>query len=405
MKSKSSWQKIYLNQIGTLERGKGLQKNDFTNSGTPCIHYGQIFTHYGGFAKSTISFVSQKTVEECSIVHPGDTILAITSENVQDLCKSTVWLGSEDIATGGHSGIFRHNQNPKFLGYFFQSEYFNHQKAKYAKGTKVIEINPEDILNRIKIKLPDLETQQKIVQILDTWNDAIELLNKRILSEKEKFAIFQHNLFMNSDYDKVPLGHLSTMHSGGTPNSKVADFYGGDVLWVSIADMTSVDNLYLNETKKHLTKKGFDSSSAIKIHPKGSVLYAMYASIGECVIAGRDMTSSQAILGINCKTDKLYNKYLYYYLTSNKQKIKTLGQQGTQSNLNAKMVKEFEIPLPPLEMQVAISKKLDAQVELIQYLEDNKKHYLTQYKYLLNHLISGDFDLTNIKLEKGKEQQ
>lgn len=314
---------------------------------------------------------------------------------------------NNDLTFQRSVAIIRFNKTkiiPKFAYYQIQTNAFQKELARReSKGAQGGVYLGE--LAKIQMLVPDLETQQKIVQILDTWNDVIELLNKRILSEKEKFTIFQHNLFMNSDYDKVPLGHLSTMHSGGTPNSKVADFYGGDILWVSIADMTTVDDLYLNETKKHLTKKGFDSSSAIKIHPKGSVLYAMYASIGECVIAGRDMTSSQAILGINCKTDKLYNKYLYYYLTSNKQKIKTLGQQGTQSNLNAKMVKEFEIPLPPLEMQVAISKKLDAQVKLIQYLEDNKKHYLTQYKYLLNHLISGDFDLTNIKLEKGKEQQ
>lgn len=303
--------------------------------------------------------------------------------------------------------IIRFNKTriiPKFAYYQIQTNTFQKELARReSKGAQGGVYLGE--LAKIQLSVPDLETQQKIVQILDTWNDTIELLNKRILSEKEKFALFQHNLFMNSDYDKVPLRHLSTMHSGGTPNSKVADFYGGDILWVSIADMTSVDDLYLNETKKHLTKKGFDSSSTIKIHPKGSVLYAMYASIGECVIAGRDMTSSQAILGINCKTDKLYNKYLYYYLTSNKHKIKTLGQQGTQSNLNAKIVKEFEIPLPPLEMQAAISKKLDAQVKLIQYLKDSKKYYLTQYKYLLNHLISGDFDLTNIELENGKEQQ
>ena len=392
-----------LSDIGTFERGKGLQKSDFTDSGMPCIHYGQIFTYYGGFTNSTISFVSPETAKECSIVHHGDTILAITSENVQDLCKSTVWLGDEDIVTGGHSGIFRHNQNPKFLGYYFQSEYFNHQKAKYAKGTKVIEINPEDILNRIKIKLPDLKTQQIIVQILDTWNSAIELLDKRILSEKGKLIALQYNLFIKANYETTPLGLLSSMHSGGTPNSKIEDFYGGDILWVSIADMTSVNGLYLNETKKHLTEKGLNNSSALKIHPKGSVLYAMYASIGECVIAGKDMTSSQAILGINCKSDRLYNKYLYYYLTSNKQKIKTLGQQGTQPNLNAKMVKDFEIPLPPLEEQILISKKLDIQINLIQCLEDEKKVFLTQYSFLLNHLISGDFDLTNIKLENGKE--
>lgn len=287
---------------------------------------------------------------------------------------------------------------PKYIYYLFLT--INWRRYNEASGVPSL---TSSTIETIKVKMPDLETQQKIVQILDTWNSAIELLDKRILNEKGKLIALQYNLFINANYETTPLGLLSSMHSGGTPNSKIEDFYGGDILWASIADMTSVNGLYLNETKKHLTEKGLNSSSALKIHPKGSVLYAMYASIGECVIAGKDMTSSQAILGINCKSDKLYNKYLYYYLTSNKQKIKTLGQQGTQSNLNAKMVKDFEIPLPPLEEQILISKKLDTQINLIQCLEDEKKVFLTQYSFLLNHLISGDFDLTNIKLENGKE--
>lgn len=291
---------------------------------------------------------------------------------------------------------------PKYAYYQFQTSLFQKEllrrESKGAQGGVYL-----GELAKIKMFVPDLETQEKIVQILDTWNRTIGLLNKRILNERKKLIIFQHKLFVNTNYKKIPLGCLSTMHSGGTPNSKIDDYYGGDVLWASIADMTSADDLYLNDTKKHLTKKGFESSSAIKMHSKGTVLYAMYASIGECVIAGKDMASSQAILGINCKEDKLYNKYLYYYLSFNKRRIRTLGQQGTQSNLNAKIVKEFEIPLPSLEEQIKMSGELDTQIDLIQCLIDIREVRSVQYKYLLNHLISGDFDLGNIKLEKGKE--
>lgn len=398
----NNWQTIPLGKIGTLERGKGLQKDDFTETGVPCIHYGQIFTYYKGFTDKTISHVSSETAKDCTVVHKGDTILAITSENVQDLCKNTVWLGDCDIVTGGHSGIFRHNQNPKFLGYYFQSDYFNHQKFKLAKGTKVIEINPDDVLKRIKIKLPDLETQQKIVQILDAYTNAIELQDSVIIKNEKLFKEYRSKLLLAYPGEEVLLGEVTSMHSGGTPNSKNNDYYGGTIPWVSIADMTSIKDYYIYDTAKHLSEEGFNSSSSIKIHPKGSILYAMYASIGECVIAGDDMASSQAILGIEC-SNKIHNKFLYYYLTNEKQKVKTLGQQGTQSNLNAKIVKNIQLSLPSIELQKEIVHKLDTQTEIINQYKQKKSLYIKQYKYLLNHLINGDFDLSNIKLENGKE--
>lgn len=390
---------LKLSDIGTLERGKGLQKNDFVDRGIPCIHYGQIFTHYDKFTTSTISFVSSETAQKCTTVHPGDAILALTSEDVRDLCKSTVWLGKTDIVTGGHSGVFRHNQNPKYLGYFFQSELFQCQKAKYYKGTKVIEINPEDILNRIYINLPDLATQQKIVQILDVWMHTIRLLDLEILKNEKLLGQYRAKLLCSSNGERVRLGDISSMCSGGTPNSKNDSYYGGDILWASIADMTSVDGCYLYDTGKRLTEEGFNSSPAVKMHPKGSVLYAMYASIGRCVIAGDRMASSQAILGIEC-SNKILNKFLYYYLTNARQKIITLGQQGTQSNLNARIVKNIIITLPSMDEQKGIVDKLDTQRELIRSYKNKKSLYFGQYTYLLNHLISGDFDLSKIKLEK-----
>ena len=115
------------------------------------------------------------------------------------------------------------------------------------------------------------------------------------------------------------------------------------------------------------------------------------------------MTSSQAILGIQCG-GRVCNKYLYYYLTNEKQKIKILGQQGTQSNVNAKIVKSIQLLLPSIELQKEIVYKLDTQAEIINRYRQKKCLYIKQYQYLLNHLINGDFDLSNIKLENGKEQ-
>lgn len=152
-------------------RGNGLQKKDFTETGVPAIHYGQIYTYYGTYTTKTISFVSHKTAEKLRKVNYGDVVITNTSENVEDVGKAVVYLGIEQAVTGGHATIFKPSKNiaGKYFAYFTQTEMFASQKRKYAKGTKVIDVSATD-MSKIKIPIPSLEEQQRIVDILDKFD-------------------------------------------------------------------------------------------------------------------------------------------------------------------------------------------------------------------------------------------
>jgi type I restriction enzyme S subunit len=139
---------------------------------------------------------------------------------------------------------------------------------------------------------------------------------------------------------------------------------------------------------KNLSREGLENSAA-KIYPKGTILYAMYASIGECSIAGVEMSSSQAILGITPDKEKLDSIFLYFYLCSIKEEIKLQGQQGTQSNLNAGMVRDFRLTLPSIEEQVNIVNILTIADDEIDELEKKLSLMKDQKRYLLNNLITG----------------
>ena len=122
--------------------------------------------------------------------------------------------------------------------------------------------------------------------------------------------------------------------------------------------------------------------------PAGTILYAMYASLGECSIAGISLCSSQAILGIRPKNE-LSGEYLYYFLTSLKATVKTQGQQGTQANLNKGMVQDFRLSLPPLLEQTAIAAVLsdmDAEIAALE-VQQNKTRALKQG--MMQELLTG----------------
>lgn len=174
------WKKM--SEVGTFIRGNGLQKKDFTESGVGCIHYGQIYTKLNTFTDKTLTYCSENVAKKLTPVHPGDLIIACTSENVEDVCKSVAWLGKEDIVTGGHACVFSHHENPKYIAYLLQTENFFQQKKKYARGVKVIDIKVAD-LQKITLPIPSLEEQNRIVSILDRFESLTTSLQSGLPAE------------------------------------------------------------------------------------------------------------------------------------------------------------------------------------------------------------------------------
>ena len=179
----AQWEWKTLGEIGTFQRGNGLQKKDFREEGIGCIHYGQIYTRLGTFCNETLTYVEPSLGNKLVKVEPGNLVIACTSENVEDVCKAVAWLGNETTVTGGHAAVFRHNQNPKYIAYYFQTELFAQQKRKYAKGVKVIDIKVDEIA-QISIPLPPLEEQARIVTILDKFEKLITSMEEGIPAEQ-----------------------------------------------------------------------------------------------------------------------------------------------------------------------------------------------------------------------------
>jgi len=189
-----------LGEVGEFVRGNGLQKKDFTESGVGCIHYGQIYTYYGTCTYKTKSFVSPEFAKKMRKARKGDLIIATTSENVEDVCKTVVWLGEEEICISGETYIFKHKQNPKYLAYYLQTPRFFDFKKQNVTGTKVIRLHG-DKLEKFKIPIPPLAEQERIVAILDKFDalvastsSATEGLPAEIEARRKQYEYYRGKL-------------------------------------------------------------------------------------------------------------------------------------------------------------------------------------------------------------------
>lgn len=189
------WKKI--SEIGTVMRGISFQKKHFTEEGTPCIHYGQIYTQYAHHVYKTISFVGNEISRSPRRAKTGALIMATTSENIEDVGKSIVWLGKEDIIVSNDACFIQHNLNPKYLGYLLQTESFLNYKKKVATGTKVIRINADAVADFV-IPIPSLEEQARIVSILDRFEalttDLQSGLPAEIEARRQQYEYYRNKL-------------------------------------------------------------------------------------------------------------------------------------------------------------------------------------------------------------------
>ena len=157
--------------------------------------------------------------------------------------------------------------------------------------------------------------------------------------------------------EKVRLGDVCEVVSGATPKTKNEAFWGGDIKWVTPAELDD-ETHYVSDTAKHLTEEGFASAS-LHMLPKGTVLLTTRAPIGKVAIAAADMCCNQGFKNLIC-SDAVNSEYLYRYLKSHSAELQAMGRGATFKELSKKNVTEYRISLPALNWQEEAVAKLEA---------------------------------------------
>ena len=203
------------------------------------------------------------------------------------------------------------------------------------------------------------------------------------MKEKVKVPELRFDGFTD-DWEERKLSELIQKGgSGGTPKSTNKTYYDGDIPFLGISDI-SKSNGYIDDTEKHISEKGLNNSSAW-IVPKGAISLAMYASVGKLAILNIDAATSQAFYNMVFEYQSIRD-YVYHRLG----RANDLGEwtklisTGTQANLNADKVKNFEIQVPQsIDEMKDIStffNQLDIFITLQQrkldLLKEQKKGYL-----------------------------
>ena len=316
-----------------------------------------------GLLREDFVFIPKNGVRADQKLISGDALITIASGSASVVGRSVLVEDPGEMTFGAFCGVLRPSPEilPRYLSHFMSSRTVRTAWSEAAQGTNINNLKRDDIL-QTECLVPPLDKQKRIVALLDAATANVAELTACY----EQARTHAKNLFTsalrdalegNSDWPVKTLGEVAKWGSGGTPQSGVASYYGGDIPWCVIGDLTEGD-VWL--TEKSITEAGLLNSSA-KLVDVGAVLIAMYgASIGRTGVVRTRMATNQAIAFAYANQEIVHSDFLLMFLQSQKQSFVDAGQGAAQPNISQLVLKEWPISLPPLVEQKWIVARFDS---------------------------------------------
>ena len=287
------------------------------------------------------------------------------------------------VASTGYAQI-RTTESPNYIYHLLNTDGFNRKVMVRCTGSSYPAINSEDLSTIHFYLSTDKNEQCKIARLLDLLDERIATQNKIIEDLKKLKSAISKQVFARKPNGWNRLDTLfSKGKAGGTPTSTKKEYYNGDIPFLSINDITR-QGKYIQYTENHLSQSGLENSSAWVV-PRYSLIISMYASVGLVAINEVPLTTSQAMFAMQLKDKELLD-YLYYYLSYFKYRhIHKYLETGTQSNINADIVRGIMIPTYGFSHNVKIAStlqvvdtKIDNEFSVLEQFNRQKCYFLSQ---------------------------
>jgi type I restriction enzyme S subunit len=283
--------------------------------------------------------------------------------------------------------VFRPKEGllPEFLFHFIRQESFRKDAKAHFAGTAGQLRVPASFLYDYPIPLPPLPEQERIVARLEELLSDLEagvaaLERVRAGTKRYKASVLkaacEGKLFGDKEIENgelpeewrvVKIGSIFDVKIGSTPSRSKPEYWNGNIHWVSSGE---VRNLRIKETRELITEKGLGNRT--KLCPPGTVLLAMIGegkTRGQAAILDIEAVTNQNIAAILPNRTEAIPEWVFYWLISRYEETRKSGSGGMQYALNSERLRNFDIPLPPLEEQRRIVTEMERRLESARAVE------------------------------------
>ena len=352
---------------------------------------------------------AEYTGKSCSKFLPNDTLMARITPCLEN---GKIAKYESDTPGFGSTEFFilrakKKKTTADYVYYLSQTHYVRQLAINSMTGASGRQRADAKFIGDIKWNFPEIETQNKVSDILSNYDNLIENNNKRIkllekMAEnlyKEWFVRFRFPGYGDTEFeDGMPRGwvrekiglHYNTC-SGGTPSRTHEEYYTeGTIPWVKTGEIK--DGIIIH-TDECITEAGIKGSSA-KLLPQGAVVMAMYGvNIGMLAYLDSEMTCNQACCVFNDKNEINSRHYLFHYLYSIRDYLLLIGFGAAQQNLSQDLIKKVKIVIPPAKLIKEFDKQKEPLYQTIRALMMQNDKLIKQRDTLLPRLMSGKLEV------------
>lgn len=328
----------------------------------------------------------------------GDVVLTTEAPlgEVAQLKDAHVALAQRIITLRANADVLDNT----FLKYFLQSAEGQRRLKMRESGTTVTGIKSSE-LQEVLIPLPDLETQKRIVRILSSLDNKIEVNNQinRNLEEQAK-AIFK-SWFVDfdpfggkqpDDWKHGTIADLGKVTGGGTPSKAKDEYYSPNgIPWITPKDLSVNKSKFISHGQTDISDAGLNNSSAI-IMPKGTVLFSSRAPIGYIAIAKNEVTTNQGFKSV-VPHPHVGTPFVYMFLKHNLEKIESVASGSTFKEVSGSVMKSIPALIPDSKTLALFTEKCQPLFRQQESLEAENTILQETRDTLLPKLLSGEINI------------
>ena len=402
----TNWQEIKLGDVCEVTSSKRIFMADYVAAGIPFYRSKEIIEKQRGNTVSTELFITEKKYEEIknkfSVPQEGDVLLtSVGTLGIPYIVKKNEKFYFKD----GNLTWIKQSGNllPDYLYYFFVSADGKLKLENISIGTTQRAITIAG-LKGVKIPLPPLEIQKKIVAVLRVLDDKIELNNKINNNlEQQAQALFKSWFVdfepfggkMPDDWKVGKLGDFIEIKRGGSPRPIQEYLVPNGLNWLKISDATTETSPYILEIKEHIKPEGLNKTVFLK---KGSLVLSNSATPGIPKFLDIDTCIHDGWLYF--PNSLFSNEYLFLLFNHIRKDLISLGNGSVFTNLKTDILKNFEAILPTKEVLRRFDSIISSIFISIKYNREEIATLTTLRDMLLPKLMSGEIDVSNVDISE-----
>ena len=346
----TDFEMVKVGELADIQSGYAFKSKQFNESeGMPLIRIRDIKTN------KTKTLYSGEFSDEY-LVNNGDLLVGMDGE-----FNAVIWQGGKALL---NQRVCKLVSSKKILSHYLfriiQKMLKEIEEDTFAVTVKHISVKQ---IKNIQIPLPPLEVQQEIV-------DELEEYQKIVDGCKQVVENYKPTIDIDPSWEMIELGELGEIISGGTPKSNEKSYWDGEIKWLTLVDLPADESIsYITDSKRKITELGLSKSSA-KMIPVRSVIVSSRATIGRVGINEVDVSTNQGFKSIVIDETKHLTEYIAVNVFLKRKYMKEIATGGTFGEINKTNFMKIKIPIPSLDIQKQIVKKLEEERKVI---EGNKR--------------------------------